>query len=226
MSTKAMQHIEVCRGIDPGQCPHRIAASAEFAERLERVVRESGWPAFLEVRHGARLHFHHAFRLAISGCPNGCSRPHIQDLGLIRAERPALDPVACSSCGLCAESCPDGAMTMRAMAGTNGDEAELPAIDPERCLRCGHCVRVCPTGALRAAEQGWRIVAGGRLGRRPTLGRELPGLFNDEQALAILDRALRLYMERGQKGQRFGALLDEVGIGALMSEGVAEGAGQ
>lgn len=208
---------ETCRGARSGECPHLLPFSGDFLDVLERRVCDSGWPEFLDQCYNGRHHYHHAFRIAVSGCPNGCSRPHIQDLGLIRAMQPVLDPAACSSCGLCAESCPDLAIALRGCPEmTPAAPSLLPVINPERCLRCGHCVQVCPTGAMQAAAQGWRIVAGGRLGRRPALGRELPGIFSDDQALAVVGHALQLYMAQWRKGLRFGELLDATGLQPLL----------
>ncbi|WP_022662778.1 4Fe-4S binding protein [Paucidesulfovibrio longus] len=209
---------DTCRGARSGQCPHLLPVAPEFEPRLEGVICESGWPEFLEESYAGKHHYHHAFRVAVSGCPNGCSRPHIQDIGLIRSMRPVLDPERCSSCGICGQSCPDSAILMRTASEMGLEGAQmLPEIDPGLCLRCGHCVRVCPTGAMRAAEEGWRIVVGGRLGRRPALGRELPGLHSDEEALEVVERALRLYMDNWRRGLRFGVLLDETGLEPLSS---------
>ncbi len=50
---------------------------------------------------------------------------------------------------------------------------------------------------------------GGRLGRHPRLGRELPGIFGEDQVLEILQESLKLYKERSRNGERFAHLFCE-----------------
>jgi dissimilatory sulfite reductase (desulfoviridin) alpha/beta subunit len=201
--------VRLCRGTESeGGCPHGLDVAEGFGQRLDAVIRATGWPEFLLERR-PRPHRHHAFSVAVSACPNGCSRPHIADVGLIRACVPSLDPTSCTGCGECAESCPDAAMDMA---------SGLPDIDAAACLRCGHCVRACPTGAMGRAEAGWRVLLGGRLGRRPALGAELPGLHDDTAALAVLERGLRLFMGRYGEFARFGLLVETLDAGSLAGE--------
>lgn len=199
-----------CRGGGTLECPHAMDLGPDFAQRLRRAVENSGWPEFIFGVHGDRLRRHHRFGIHLSACPNGCSRPHIADMGFIRAAEPALDVDACTSCGLCAEVCPDEAISM---------ETGLPVIGRELCMRCESCVRVCPTGAMHSSASGWRVLVGGRLGRHPALARELPGLFDDDQAVKLLVRALRLFMEHYAPRKRFGAILGELGLEALQKRG-------
>ncbi len=144
-----------------GTCRFSLPVPEGFLARLERVVAESGWPEFLrDVVRGPILH-HHAFRVAVSACPNGCSRPHIADVGIIRAWTPGRASDACTRCGLCERLCPDHAMTLGA------EDENGPRLHPENCLSCGLCIKRCPEKALPVAREGWRVVVGGRLGRRP-----------------------------------------------------------
>ncbi|MEG6506461.1 4Fe-4S dicluster domain-containing protein [Nitratidesulfovibrio sp. 1201_IL3209] len=199
-----------------GTCRFSLPVPEGFLVRLERVVAESGWPEFLrDVVRGPILH-HHAFRVAVSACPNGCSRPHIADVGIIRAWTPGRASDACTRCGLCERLCPDHAMTLG-----EGDE-DGPRLHPENCLSCGLCIKRCPEKALPVAREGWRVVVGGRLGRRPRLATELEGLdevpgasgfpgqshlLDDDGVVRALRNALAWYMREYRLHLRFGDLV-------------------
>ena len=58
----------------------------------------------------------------------------------------------CTSCGLCLEECPTGAMQQLS-------EKRGLRIDEGRCIRCSHCGIVCPVGAISTNEgpfPAWR----------------------------------------------------------------------
>ena len=49
----------------------------------------------------------------------------------------------------------------------------------KKCLFCSDCIKTCTTGTIKEAKTGFRVLAGGKLGRHPRLGRyigEISGL--------------------------------------------------
>lgn len=56
-----------------------------------------------------------------------------------------ISQVRCTSCGLCLEECPTGAMQQ-------DSEKRGLRIDEDRCIRCSHCGIVCPVGAISTNE--------------------------------------------------------------------------
>lgn len=52
----------------------------------------------------------------------------------------------CVFCGLCARTCPMGAVAF-------DREARTLTVDGRRCVRCGKCVSSCPRGALHIQKK-------------------------------------------------------------------------
>ncbi len=195
--------IAVCRGVEAQtNCRFAMPMEPSLVAGIASAVGESGWPDFLRAHVVGPILHHHAFRIAVAACPNGCSRPHVADVGIIRACIPALDPEPCTSCRLCQKTCPDGAIVM----DTNG-----PIFDYSQCMRCGLCVARCPERALDCSQSGFRVVLGGKLGRHPRLATEVVGIHPAECLPAMVAQCLDFYMQQYRKGLRFGTLMEEQG---------------
>lgn len=292
--TKSASIVTACRGFEKGRCRFSLNGAGLDASLVESAVALTGWPDFVVSHARGPLMQHDAFKVSLAGCPNGCARPHIADVGLIRAVLPGSLAETCTGCGLCIRQCPDAALraavvaegdasstagvrhesgacasgiaavstpcgqhervpvelasglpavdamqsdARRASADAAGADgvcdaagygclsrvqagpersqdhiihrkvAGSPVLDSERCLACGRCVNACPEKALSVAADGWRIVIGGRLGRRPRLATELPGIHDTAAALAIVDRAVRWFMRDYRPRQRFADLV-------------------
>jgi anaerobic sulfite reductase subunit C len=200
--------VETCFG--PGGCPNRAVEDSDLAKGLEELLESKNLRKFLKDRVNGPLKLHHEFRVSMSDCPNACSRPQIADLGLIGAARPRVSATGCTGCGACVAVCKENAIQF---SGADND----PTIDHEKCLACGQCISVCPAGLLRAETKGYRVVVGGKLGRRPQLARELERIYSGEEALRVVERCLDHYLTHCLSGERFGEILNRTGIEALDS---------
>ncbi|ACS80904.1 4Fe-4S dicluster domain-containing protein [Maridesulfovibrio salexigens] len=200
--------INTCRGTSGG-CRFALHVDEDFAERLEKVIEESGWPEFLHQKFGEKVNRHKLVNVSAASCPNGCSRPHIADIGLIRACVPVIDHEGCIGCEECIRNCPDEAMEM-----VDGKVV----ITREKCLVCGYCTNVCPTEVISCSRSGWRFLVGGRLGRHPRLGMELPGVYSDDEVLELISRCMKLWMDNYVDGKRFGWVMDRVGHDKILLE--------
>lgn len=200
--------INVCRGTS-GECRFALRVDGDFAERIGKVVNDSGWPEFLKQKFGEKVNRHKLLSVSTAFCPNGCSRPHIVDIGLIRACVPVIDHGGCIGCGECVQKCPDQAMEM--VDGT-------VVINREDCLVCGYCSNVCPAEVISCSRSGWRFLVGGRLGRHPKLAQELPGVYSDDEVLDLIGHCLKLWMDNYVVGKRFGRIMDRVGHDKILPE--------
>ena len=188
-------------------CPRSLIPVREVAEAVARRIADSGFPDYLERGMAGRpILSHHRFQAAVSGCPNACSQPQIQDFGVIGAAAINISPDLCDGCLRCVKACREGAMRVN---------DRTPAINGGLCIECGDCARACPTEALTLGAAGYRILAGGRLGRHPRLASEVARVAGPGEVVEVLARALRALMEKGKPGERLAALIERAGPGAL-----------
>jgi len=205
-NNKASYRISLCCGIKESECPNLIYQDQNLYQDLEAVLLNSGWPQCLEEKLDRQIKPLDQFSISVSGCPNGCSRPQIADFGLIQAEHPAVIEDACTGCAECAQVCKEAAIDL---------QTGVASVDPGYCLYCGHCIRACPEGALYSVVKGYRVQVGGKLGRHPRLGDELPGIKSRDQVLQILEVCLEMHTRYYRSGIRFGQVMAEQGLERL-----------
>lgn len=203
--------LDTCFGA--GGCPNRACHSLDLPDNMEKALKEKDLKSFLKQKVEGPLKLHHNFRVSISECPNGCSRPQIADFGLLGAEMPTVSEAPCSGCGACIETCREEAIFLY---------EEAVQINESKCLACGQCIRVCPTGTLTAAEKGYRILLGGKLGRHPRLAEELQEIFSSDDVLKFLDLYLEHYLRHSTHGERFGEILERVPLSVLKNDDETE----
>jgi len=173
-----------CRG-----CHNAVIDPAAVEKSMLHTLAQMDFEKRLAMRLNKPHPLHHELmHLAVAGCPNGCTQPQIKDFAVVG--QMVVEPGdGCTACGACVAACPDGCVSL---------DKSGPLFDRDRCLNCGLCLKACPTGTLRAVRTGYRILAGGRLGRRPCLGATLEEVASLEQVAAHLARRAELFVARGR----------------------------
>ena len=158
----------------------------------------------------------HKFKIAVGGCPNNCVKPDLNDLGVVGQRVPVPDTEKCRGCKKCQieKSCPIHAAKL---------EDGRISIDPDACNHCGRCKGKCPFGAVEEYREGYKILIGGRWGKKTACGRPLPRLFTtEEEVMTVIDRAILLFREEGIAGERFADTVARLGFdyvsGKLLGE--------
>ena len=195
--------IDQCFGAD--ECPNRAVEFDDIYTRMEDVLKEKNLGQFLHETVKGAVKMHHAFRVSISGCPNCCSRPQIVDFGLAGASVIGVTDAECNECGLCFETCRENGLKPDTQTGR-------PLLDEAFCLRCGDCARTCASGTLIVANQGFRVMLGGKLGRHPRFATELQGVWSHDEVIDILDRTVDHFKTNNGGGERLGDIINRTGL--------------
>lgn len=142
-------------------------------------------------------------RVALSGCPNRCARPQINDIGIHGCEQVYTDSRYCIGCLNCVENC-------YCVALERDGEGQINR-DYNRCSSCGYCRKICPSGATQSGQYYYEFSFGGRLGRLPKLPEFTMEVYSREQAISVFQNVLNVYRENAKPGQRFSLWLEEFG---------------
>jgi NAD(P)H-nitrite reductase large subunit len=75
------------------------------------------------------------------------------------------------------------------------------------------CAETCIKDiGLVGAKSGWRLFVGGNGGPKPRLSRELTRDLSDEAAMALIDKIIAVYKEKGTPKERIGSFIDKLGF--------------
>ena len=148
----------------------------------------------------------HKFKIAVGGCPNNCVKPDLNDLGIVGQLVPRFDFSKCKGCKKCQveTSCPIKiAEVSEGMLSVNMDE----------CNHCGRCRSKCPFGVTEEYVNGYKICIGGRWGKKIANGQPLSKIFtNEEEVLDTVEKAILLFRNEGQTGERFADTVARLGF--------------
>lgn len=199
-------------GIVLGVCGPRgrgIVACPGNATCTSGLIETKELAAELDAQY-LRIQAPHKFKLGVSGCPNNCSKPVENDIGVMGGVLPEWKEEACVACKLCVSICPAGAIEQ---------QGNRFVLDREKCLLCGLCIRNCGSSAWTAKQTGYTLYLGGTMGKRPRLGTKARTLIESkEELLHYIRRAFDYYVAHGKKKERFGHTLDRIGTDQAFAE--------
>lgn len=140
-------------------------------------------------------------RIAVSGCPNACTSPMLNEIGVIGRIKPLRTPGLCTGCGSCVQYCKESAVRVK-----NG----ISVLNEEKCIQCGVCVRSCHFDLLKAEHSHYLITVGGRRGRHPKIGRDLLTVETEDQVVFVIEKIIDWVYRRAWSGRLLSEQLDEL----------------
>lgn len=185
--------VTACQGC--AVCPSGVIDSQGLAEAIDRAFYGKPAP--------------HKFKAGVSGCANNCIKAEENDIGVKGWIEPRWTGGPCTYCGICEAVCPTKVVRVIEIEG-------VTMVDLEGCIGCGDCIAACPTGAMDAGSRGYRLYAGGKFGRVPSLGRRiLDVLPTRNAALSAIGAVVDFFRENGRPKERFGDTLRRTGFDSL-----------
>lgn len=176
-------------------CPNVLINTSEWKDAVEKWVEDENVNERLRKLVGDdKVLFHHKLKISVAGCPNGCSRPQIADIGIVGYVRPDVDAETCTSCGACEDVCPDGAISV---------DGAPPVFDRVKCQGCMQCRNICPNSSISLSKPMVRILVGGKLGRHPHLAEVFGTARNAEELTKTISQIVNGYIENSRSGERF-----------------------
>lgn len=151
----------------------------------------------------------HKFKFAITGCPHNCAKAIENDIGIMGAIFPGWQNELCIDCKLCVNVCPTQAITRE----EDANKKRKYILHEEKCINCSICTSACPVNSWVAIKTGYNLTIGGTMGKIPRLGTILKKLITNKAELdELIEKALRYYQNNGRKKERFGHMIDRIGV--------------
>lgn len=182
-----------CKGTT---CQYGLIDTFALSETIHKRFYE-GW-------HDVKLP--HKFKIAVGGCPNNCVKPDLNDLGIVGQRVPVIDLEKCRGCKVCQieKNCP-----IHVPKVVDGKVL----IDDAQCNHCGRCINKCPFKAFEEYVPGYKVYIGGRWGKKVARGKFLGKLLTSpEEVLDVIEKAITLFRDKGQQGERFADTVERLGF--------------
>ena len=154
------------------------------------------------------------FKMAVTGCANNCTKANENDIGVRGAIEPKWIQKACSDCSLCISLCP-----VNAIERQENKDGHTYASDQEKCINCNICTSNCTDKAWVVGRKGYTLFIGGTMGRVPRFASILKKVVESEEELySLIENAVTFYRGNGQKKERFGHMIDRIGLDKVKEE--------
>lgn len=189
-----VRNISACAGAP--ECPYANINSYALAKKIDRRFFGRDLPTKIKI--------------GITGCPNSCGKPQLNDIGIMGVVEPKIIPEKCDpeKCGaVCVPVCKEWAI--RVVGGK-------AVINYNECVYCGQCVRACPLGADVVEKGGYAIFIGGNVGRHPRLGFKVIDFADEGTIYTVIENALKIFEREGAPGERFGHLVERLGLSEFL----------
>lgn len=181
-------------------CQFSNSDTTLLAQKIERVIYPNNYH----------------LKVAITGCPNDCIKAHMNDIGIIATVVPGYDKEACILCEACVDNCK--ARVSNALKTENYKIVR----DEEYCIKCGECVLKCPTQATYREKLLYRVIIGGRTGKRnPRLAVSFIENASEEVVLGVCKNVysfISLYIDPKPPKELLGYIIDREGFEKFVSE--------
>ena len=152
-------------------------------------------------------------RISLSGCPNGCTSPMLNEIGIMGRVRPIRTPGLCTGCGTCVEYCKEKAIRIR---------QGISELYTDKCVQCGVCVKSCPFDLLKAEDSHFQLFVGGRRGRHPKIGKEFLSLKSDDEVIYAVEKIVNWVYRRAWSGRLLSEQMDDLQFDTFKQEISAE----
>ncbi|MEI7695242.1 MAG: 4Fe-4S binding protein [Chlorobium sp.] len=161
------------------------------------------------------------FKMAVTGCANNCTKANENDIGVRGATEPKWISTLCTDCKSCVKFCPAKAIE-RLGEGSGADGCRYN-VDRDICINCSICTKQCPSKAWITARQGYTLFIGGTMGKTPRFATMLKRIVESEEEIYdLVEKALTCYRTHGRKKERFGLMIDRIGIDKVRAEILGE----
>ncbi len=197
MMSKQLVKIECCRAKDG--CPRALDNPSGLFPHINEILNKTNYAAKRQALLKSNHKNHHIFKISLAGCPNCCSQPQIKDFGAYKLIYPQISNEKCTLCQNCIDECQENAIYC------HNDQV---IIDLDKCIGCAKCINACTFEAISAHKEQWRVIAGGKLGKRPQLAVKLADIAKEEEIKPYLQEILELHLQSKNPHIRLGDLLE------------------